>query len=71
MYAVEFEAIIENGIVHIPQKYKDLQEKREVRFLIMYDNKYKTNIEKRKKEMNAISIDTIGFKFNRDTAHER
>ena len=71
MYAVEFEASIENGIVHIPQKYKDLQEKREVKFIIMYDNKYKTNIAKRKNKMSAISIDTIGFKFDRDEAHER
>jgi hypothetical protein len=73
MYAVEFEATIENGIVRIPQEYKDLQEKREVRFVIMYDNsdKYKTNIKKIKKEMSAISIDTTGFKFNRDEAHER
>jgi hypothetical protein len=39
----------------------------------MYDDsdKYRTNIEKRKKKMSAISIDTIGFKFNRDEAHER
>ena len=51
MYTVKFEVIIENGIVRIPQKYQDLQERREVRFLIMYDNnKYKTNIEKRKKD---------------------
>jgi hypothetical protein len=50
MYAVEFQATIENGIVHIPKEYKDLQEKREVRFFIMYDDsdKYRTNIEKRK-----------------------
>ena len=73
MYAVEFQATIENGIVHIPKEYKDLQEKREVRFFIMYDNsdKYRTNIKKRKKKMSAISIDTIGFKFDRDEAHER
>ena len=73
MYAVEFQATIENGIVHIPKEYKDLQEKQEVRFLIMYDSndKYRTNTEKRKKNMSAISIDTIGFKFNRDEAHER
>jgi hypothetical protein len=73
MYAVEFQATIENGIVHIPKEYKDLQEKREVRFFIMYDSndKYRTNTEKRKKKMSAISIDTIGFKFNRDEAHER
>jgi hypothetical protein len=73
MYAVEFQATIENGIVRIPKEYKDLQEKREVRFFIMYDSndKYRTNTEKRKKKMSAISIDTIGFKFNRDEAHER
>jgi len=73
MYAVEFQATIENGIVHIPKEYKDLQEKRKVKFFIIYDNsdKSSTNIKKREKKMNAISIDTIGFKFNRDEAHER
>jgi hypothetical protein len=50
MYAVEFQATIKNGIVRIPKEYKDLQEKREVRFFIMYDSndKYRTNTEKRK-----------------------
>ena len=74
MYAIEFETTIKNGIVHIPKEYKDLQEKQEeVRFLIMYDSddKYRANTRKRKKEMSAISIDTIGFKFDRDEAHER
>ena len=72
MYAVEFQAVIENGIVHIPKKYKDLQEKREARFFVMYDDdKYKKNIEKRKKKMNAIAIDTTDFKFDRDGVHER
>ena len=73
MYAVEFETTIKNGIVHIPKEYKDLQVKQEVRFLIMYDSddEYKTNTRKRKKEMSAISIDTRGFKFDRDEAHER
>jgi hypothetical protein len=49
MYVVEFQATIENGIVRIPKEYKDLQEKREVRFFIMYDSndKYRTNTEKR------------------------
>ena len=28
MYAVEFQATIENSIVHIPKEYKDLREKR-------------------------------------------
>jgi hypothetical protein len=57
MYAVEFQATIENGIVHIPkeykdlqEKYKDLQEKREVRFFIMYDDsdKYRTDVSTQK-----------------------
>jgi len=73
MYAVEFQATIENGIVHIPKKYEDLQEKREVRFLIMYDesNTHEPTIEKRKKTMDAISIDTLGFKFDRNEANDR
>jgi hypothetical protein len=71
MHTVEFQAIIEDGIVRIPKEYKDLQKKREVRFFIMYDDNDRTNTEKRKKKMNAISIDTIDFKFDRDEAHER
>jgi len=73
MHTVEFQAIIEDGIVRIPKEYKDLQKKREVRFFIMYgdNDEYRTNTEKRKKKMNAISIDTIDFKFDRDEAHER
>jgi hypothetical protein len=38
MYAVEFEAPIENGIVHIPQEYKDLQKNLTAKFIVMYDN---------------------------------
>ncbi len=28
MHAIEFQAVIENGIVRIPKEYKDLQEKK-------------------------------------------
>ena len=69
MYAVEFEAPIQNGVVYIPKEYKDLQEKSKARFLVIYDDaEKKANIKKNKK-MNAISIDTIGFRFNREEAH--
>lgn len=73
MYAIDFEATIENGMVRIPKKYKDLQDKRKVKFFIMYDNNdnNKAYTKKRKKKMSAISLDTRGFKFNRDEAHER
>ena len=37
MQAVEFEASIENGIVHIPKKYKELQHSIKATFVVMYD----------------------------------
>ena len=72
MYAVEFEAPIKDGVVRIPKEYKDLQDKRRVKLFIVYDDKdiEQVNTTKEKK-MSAISIDTKGFKFNRDEAHER
>ena len=38
MYAVEFEAPIENGVVHIPQQYQELQQNPKARFVVMYTN---------------------------------
>jgi hypothetical protein len=38
MYAVEFEAPVENGIVHIPQQYQELQQNPKVRFVAMYQS---------------------------------
>ena len=36
MYAVEFEAPIENGIVHIPKQYQDIQDTKKATFIVMY-----------------------------------
>ena len=38
MYAVEFEAPVENGIVHIPKQYQELQQNPKVRFVAMYES---------------------------------
>ncbi|MEA3314648.1 MAG: hypothetical protein U9Q30_02165 [Campylobacterota bacterium] len=38
MYAVEFQAPIENGIVHIPKEYKDIQYSKKATFVVMYEN---------------------------------
>ena len=38
MYVVEFEAPVENGIVHIPQQYKELQQNPKVKFIAMYES---------------------------------
>jgi hypothetical protein len=74
MYAVEFEANIRNGVVEIPQDVKDLGDIRKAKFIMMFDKETKKRAvrkEEKKEKMSAISIDTIGFKFNREEAHER
>ena len=38
MYAVEFQASIENGVVHIPKEYKDLLSNTEATFVAMYNS---------------------------------
>jgi len=50
MYAVEFEAPIENGIVHIPQEYQDIQQTQKAKVIIMYDNTHNKNIVNSKLE---------------------
>lgn len=45
MYAVEFEAPIKNGIVHIPQEYKELQQTSKARFVVMYHDSVNNNIK--------------------------
>ena len=72
MYAIEFEATIEDGIVRIPDDINNIGETYKAKFVMMYDDSYEINIEKRdKKMMSAISIDTKGYKFDREEAHER
>ncbi len=38
MYAVEFQAFIENGIVHIPKEHKDLLSNTKATFVAMYES---------------------------------
>jgi len=38
MYAVEFQAPIENGIVHIPKQFQKIQDARKATFVVMYEN---------------------------------
>jgi len=38
MYAIEFQARIENGVVHIPKKYKELQQNMKATFVVMYED---------------------------------
>ena len=38
MYAVEFQASIENGIVHIPQQYQEIHNTTKATFVVMYNS---------------------------------
>ncbi|NOQ30447.1 MAG: hypothetical protein GQ570_04910 [Helicobacteraceae bacterium] len=55
MYAVEFQAPIENGIVHIPSQYHEIQNNTKATFVVMY------NTDKITTEQNNINdeLDTL------------
>lgn len=47
MYAIEFQAPIENGIVRIPKQYQEIQDNTKATFIVMYEsvnNSTKKNI---------------------------
>jgi len=41
MNAIEFEASIENGVVHIPKEYQELYKTQKAKFIVIYDNSVK------------------------------
>ncbi len=45
MYAVEFQAPIENGIVHIPQQYQEIQNTTKATFVVMYNNSVNNTVK--------------------------
>jgi hypothetical protein len=72
MYAVEFEASIDNGFVRIPEEYKTLQNSKHAKIIVMIEEPVEANDkavfsqflqQSRKVENLAI--------FNRDSLHER
>ena len=50
MYAIEFESPIENGIVHIPKQYQELQQNVKAKFIVMYNNNNIDNTIKKNKD---------------------
>lgn len=46
MYAVEFQAPIENGIVYIPKQYQEIQDTRKATFIVMYEESVSNSIKK-------------------------
>ena len=77
MYAVEFEAKIENGIIHLPKNIGDLDQIKTAKFVMMYENNNVKIDFNREDEQRVDSVDMIfnkysfdmsKFKFDRDEA---
>ena len=67
MQAIEFNATVENGVIPIPNQYRDSVSDN-VRVIILSD----TNADKpKKKKIYSIGIDMTGYKFDREEANAR
>lgn len=81
MYAVEFDTVSKDGVIFIPQKFKqELDNRDNIRLVVMYDDQLEKNkgIKKNHQKadtLNAIfdkyNIDFSNFIFDRDEANER
>jgi hypothetical protein len=67
MQAYEFNSVVEDGIIHIPDEYKNIISS-PVKVIILAENEFKPNGKKR---FSAIKLKTKDFKFDRDVANER
>ncbi|MCL2808483.1 MAG: hypothetical protein FWD24_00295 [Treponema sp.] len=68
MQAYEFNSVVGNGgIIHIPQQYLT-KIFSPVKVIILTNEKVPNN---KNENFSAISLETKGFKFNRDEANER
>ena len=67
MLAYEFQTAVNDGIIYIPDEYKNKLSKK-VKVILLSEEP----VEKKKKAMfKAMKLDTQGFIFNREEANER
>jgi hypothetical protein len=69
MQAIEFDSVIENGIIRVPEQYREIISS-PVRGIVLTDEVI-SHSERKKVSFDAISIDTKGFKFDREEANAR
>ena len=74
MYAIEFETSIDNGIVHIPEIYKEILKSKKAKIIVMIDE----TIEQENQQQLAFSSFLKNTKkvehitlFSKDELHER
>jgi hypothetical protein len=73
MEAIEFKTILKNGAVIIPPEYSAQWEGKPIRVIVLEDlGKSTQSIEPlQKSPFKAISLQTQGFKFDREEANAR
>jgi hypothetical protein len=73
MEAIEFKTVIHNGQVIVPPQYSSRWEGKTIRVIVLDDSEIVPEpVEKSEKTMfKAVSLNTQGFKFNRDEANAR
>ena len=71
MQAVEFSAIIKNGMIPIPHQYREFFSDNVKVFVRTEDNVPQESIKQKKKKLHYIGIDMTGYKFDREEANER
>jgi hypothetical protein len=71
MQAYEFNTVIHEGMIRIPEQYQNkLLSPSPVR-VILLSNTTKSNISSGHKKFSAMKLQTKGFIFNREEANER
>ena len=75
--AIQFETVVDSGVIHIPEEYVKLISAPVIVTLVPINKpKIKTNAKAKaglvsSENFNAIKIDTSDFKFSREDANER
>ena len=69
MQAYEFNAVVHNGVIHVPKQFSD-EQLSNVRVILLADSVKKTS-DSHKNKFTAMRLKTKGFTFNREEAHER
>jgi len=69
MQAYEFNAVVHDGIIHIPKQFSE--ENLSLVKVILLSDKVKKVSESPKNKFTAMRLKTKGFIFNREETHER
>jgi hypothetical protein len=71
MQAIEFETVSKDGVIKIPDKYRDFISKPIKVILLRTDEPEKIRPDTIDEFFDRINIDLSAYKFDRDEAHER